>query len=159
MSINDLPYRIVTLLKNESENERVHRLFQRREFEVTHFNVVQDLLDYLKSSPAPRCFVTDMELEECTGLEVIAKIRTVERWKETPVIVLAASVSKSNIINLTKLKIKGYLIKPYDPPRLFRDVLKAMGLEVVTETKTVKRKKRPDDESTGEKENENQSTG
>jgi DNA-binding NarL/FixJ family response regulator len=57
------------------------------------------------------------------------------------------SVDKATLLKLTQLKIKAYIVRPYQPQRLFNDVLKAMGLEVVKETKWVRRVKKETQQS------------
>ncbi|NVJ49783.1 MAG: response regulator [Gammaproteobacteria bacterium] len=138
------PFRIIALQNADTDRRLVESIFARAEFDLTAFQSVRDFISYLRIQPPPRCLVMDLELNEQSGLEVIEKVRRNERWSTVPIIVLAPSVDKPKLIELSRLKISGYIVKPFQPQRLFNDVLKAMGLEVVTQKTAVKRVKTKD---------------
>jgi two-component system chemotaxis response regulator CheY len=134
------PFRIATIQDDSEDNRLLARIFARDEFDVSSFETPRELIQYMRIQPVPHCVITDLTIKESSGVELIEKIRHNARWKDVPILVLAKSVSKQELIELNRLKINSYIVKPYQPPRLFSDVLKLMGLEVVTEKKAVKRK-------------------
>jgi CheY-like chemotaxis protein len=141
------PFRIATLQNNEIDTRLLNTLFNRQEFEVASFSDAISFIRYMRMQPAAHCLITDLELKQGDGIELIEKVRKDQRWQKVPIVVLAESVDKATILKLTQLKIKGYIVRPYQPQRLFNDVLKAMGLEVVKETRWVKRTKPRSDEA------------
>jgi CheY-like chemotaxis protein len=141
------PFRIVTLQNHEIDTRLLNTLFARQEFEVTSFSDALSFIRYMRMQPAAHCLITDLELKQGNGIELIEKVRKDPRWQKVPIVVLAESVDKATLLKLTQLKIKAYIVRPYQPQRLFNDVLKAMGLEVVKETKWVRRVKKETQQS------------
>lgn len=134
-------YRIIALQNDETDCRVINTLFNRAEFDLTAFDNGREFIKYMRMQPCPDCLITDLELDETAGIEVIERIRRDARWQSVPIIVLAPSVDKSTLVKLSQLKIKGYIVRPYQPQRLFNEVLSAMGLEVVTQKTAVKRVK------------------
>lgn len=138
--VND-PYHIVALQNDSTDCLLIEQMFNRAEFEVKTFSEARAFTQYMRMQPAPHCFICDLELGKESGLETIAKVRKNQRWSEVAIVVLAEAVDKTTLTSLSPFKIKGYIVKPFQPPRLFNEVLKAMGLEVVTQKVPVKRVK------------------
>lgn len=139
--MDNTPFRIATLQNNEIDSKLLGTIFARKEFDVSPFGDAMSFIRYMRMQPAAHCLITDLELKKSSGLELIEKVRKDQRWSKVPIIVLAESVDKATLLKLTQLKINGYIVKPYQPQRLFSDILKAMGLEVVKEKKAVRRVK------------------
>ncbi len=136
-----VPFRIVTLQKDETGSRLLASIFARKEFELTQFTSDREFIAYLRIQPAPHCLIMDLELSQGTTFGLVEKVRKDVRWSKTPIVILAESVDKQELVKLQALKINGYIVKPFQPVRLFNDTLKAMGLEVVTQTTAVKRVK------------------
>lgn len=142
--MNNSPFRIATLQNNEVDTKLLGTIFGRKEFDVTPFGDALSFIRYMRMQPAAHCLITDLELKKSSGIELIEKVRKDQRWSKVPIVVLAESVDKATLLKLTQLRINSYIVRPYQPQRLFNDILKVMGLEVVTEKKAVKRvKKKP----------------
>ncbi len=133
------PLHIVTLQNTPEESQRLETIFGRKEFEVKSFIRTRDMIQYIRLQPAPRCVITDLELKDYSGIELIEKIRSNQRWQNAPILVLANTVDKSMLLKLNQLKINSFIVRPYQAAKLFKDALKSMGLEVITQ-KTVVRK-------------------
>lgn len=56
----------------------------------------------------------DQQMPEVLGLEFIKWMRTVESYKNLPVVMLTSSQEKGVIIEAGKLGISSYIIKPFD---------------------------------------------
>ncbi|MCO7226440.1 PleD family two-component system response regulator [Pleionea sp. CnH1-48] len=132
---------VVALQADELDNKLLGSIFNRKEFNITTFGKARDFLKYMKLQPAPDCMITDLDLSDEPGEQIIHKIRSDERWKDTPILVLAESVDKNTVRKLSKYRINGYVVKPFNPERLFNDTLRLMGVEVVTQKTKVKRVK------------------
>jgi CheY-like chemotaxis protein len=70
----------------------------------------------------PELVILDLNMPRVDGLEVLAAIRTVESWKDVPVLVLTASGVGDNLVAARRLGARGYLLKPITPAGLVERV-------------------------------------
>lgn len=74
-------------------------------------------------------FLLDLKMPEMSGIELLTKIRQMEQYKETPVIIIS---SKNDSITLREVAVYGisdYVIKPYTREVLCDKVSKALREE------------------------------
>ena len=57
--------------------------------------------------------ISDLEMPEMSGLDLLKAIRKDEKLKETPFIMVTALNTKQVILETIKLGIKAYIIKPF----------------------------------------------
>jgi len=62
--------------------------------------------------------VTDWNMPNMSGIELLAAIRADEVLKAIPVILLTAETTKENISEAVKLGVNGYVAKPFTPEKL-----------------------------------------
>lgn len=93
-------------------------------FDYLFNNVVQDKTH---SSFLPHIILLDLKLPKIDGLEVLQKIRSSERTKLLPVIVLTSSKEEIDIIKSYQLGANSYIRKPVDFEQ-FSDAIKQLGL-------------------------------
>ena len=82
----------------------------------------QEALDYLfcraqfnaRSSGNPAVILLDLKLPKVNGLEVLQQIKSDERLKMVPVIVLTSSHQEKDVMRSYKLGVNGYVVKPVD---------------------------------------------
>ena len=67
------------------------------------------------SKRVPSIVITDLEMPELTGLEIIEKIRNQQAWKKIPIIVLTSHDEDKNIISCLQAGANDYLIKRSNP--------------------------------------------
>jgi CheY-like chemotaxis protein len=87
---------------------------------VTHDG--QEALDYLfcraqfiaRSSENPAVILLDLKLPKVNGLEVLQQIKSDERLKMVPVIVLTSSHQEKDVMRSYKLGVSAYVVKPVD---------------------------------------------
>ncbi|HKK90583.1 MAG TPA: response regulator [Desulfobacteraceae bacterium] len=58
--------------------------------------------------------ISDMEMPEMSGLELLQAVRKDEQLKDTPFIMVTTVNTKDVILKTMKLGIKGYIIKPFN---------------------------------------------
>jgi two-component system, chemotaxis family, chemotaxis protein CheY len=73
--------------------------------------------------------LTDLDMPHMGGDELIAWMRSDEKVKDVPVIVLTAGVDKIRSEIAGRYEISGYLEKPFQPQQLSEAVEKALGPE------------------------------
>jgi CheY-like chemotaxis protein len=82
----------------------------------------QQALDYLRCqgeysarvSENPAVLLLDLKLPKVDGLEVLKEIRTDERLKLIPVVVLTSSQEEKDMIRSYTLGVNAYVVKPVD---------------------------------------------
>ncbi|MGC2061424.1 MAG: response regulator [Thermodesulfovibrionales bacterium] len=95
----------------------------------------QEALDYLyhegqfsdRPNGNPAVILLDLKLPKINGLEVLKKIRSDDRLKLIPVVVLTSSHEESDRIASYNLGVNAYVVKPVDF-HAFIDAVKGLGI-------------------------------
>jgi CheY-like chemotaxis protein len=82
----------------------------------------QQALDYLycrgefntRSAENPAVILLDLKLPKVDGLEVLQKIKSDERLKMIPVVVLTSSHEEKDLMRSYSLGVNAYVVKPVD---------------------------------------------
>lgn len=82
----------------------------------------QEALDYLyrrgqfhaRSDGNPAVMLLDLKLPKVDGLEVLKQVRSDERLKMIPVVVLTSSHEEKDVIRSYTLGVNAYVVKPVD---------------------------------------------
>src|ERR1044071_239953 len=90
----------------------------------------EEALDYLycrgsfkmRSGENPAVVLLDLKLPKVDGLEVLQQIKTDEKLKYIPVVVLTSSREEKDMITSYKHGVNGYVVKPVD----FHDFVNAI---------------------------------
>ncbi len=75
----------------------------------------------------PRVILLDLKLPKVDGLEVLRKIKSEERTKNIPVVVLTSSKEERDRMESYRLGVNSYIAKPVDFSRFTKSVLE-LGL-------------------------------
>ena len=90
---------------------------------VFHVNDGQEALDWLFGQGAyagrspgkpPKVVLLDLKLPKVDGLEVLRAIRSDERTRLIPVVVMTSSREDRDVIESYKLGVNSYVVKPMD---------------------------------------------
>ena len=81
-----------------------------------------EALDYLycrgefssRSSENPAVMLLDLKLPKIDGLEVLQQVRSDERLKMMPVVVLTSSHEEKDMVRSYQLGVNAYVVKPVD---------------------------------------------
>jgi|SRR5450755_4684160 two-component system chemotaxis response regulator CheY len=71
--------------------------------------------------------ITDINMPDINGLELISFIRRSELHKETPVLIISTQSSERDRARGLALGANGYLIKPFSPEDLQSEVWRVLG--------------------------------
>ncbi len=95
-----------------------------------------EALDYLFGTGAyagrdpsalPAVVLLDLKLPKVDGLEVLQRIRSDERTRPTPVVILTSSKEEQDLVNGYKLGCNSYVHKPVDFTQ-FSEAVRTLGL-------------------------------
>lgn len=78
-------------------------------------------------SQNPKLILLDLKLPKVDGLEVLKAIKSNERIKIIPIVVLTSSKEEKDIIESYKLGANSYIVKPVDFNK-FVETIRQMGL-------------------------------
>lgn len=100
---------------------------------VTHDG--EEALDYLhcrgkfasRSSQNPAVLLLDLKLPKVDGLEVLEQIKSDEKLKMIPVVVLTSSREERDMVASYKLGVNAYVVKPVDFHE-FVNAIKELGV-------------------------------
>jgi CheY-like chemotaxis protein len=75
-----------------------------------------------KGGIGPIVVLLDLKMPRMGGLEFLHRIRSDERWKNLPVVVLTSSKEEKDLIEAYKMNVAGYVVKPL----IFADFVEAV---------------------------------
>lgn len=104
---------------------------------ASHITWVKDgaeALDYLfrkgdyaqRADVAPRLVLLDLKMPRVNGMEALKAIRSDERTRRIPVVVMTSSEEESDIARTYDLGVNSYIVKPLDF-NAFSDVTRQTG--------------------------------
>jgi two-component system, chemotaxis family, chemotaxis protein CheY len=67
------------------------------------------------------CFVSDIKMPEMEGMELLKRVKSSEKHKDTPFILLTAVVDHDYIREAKELGVSGYIVKPISYDRVLKE--------------------------------------
>jgi two-component system response regulator len=97
---------------------------------IVHLEDGVDCLDYLYSRGAwagrvggdPAVVLLDIKMPRMNGLDVLTQMRTDEKLRRIPVVILSSSREESDLARSWDLGVNAYVIKPVDVGQFFEAV-------------------------------------
>lgn len=72
--------------------------------------------------------ITDWNMPEMNGLELVKKTRADDRYKDIPIIMVTTEGGKSEVITALKAGVNNYIVKPFTPQVLKEKLEVVLGL-------------------------------
>ena len=97
---------------------------------VTHVEDGEECMDWLygrgtftdRQSDDPAVVLLDIKMPRMNGLDVLKQMRSDERFRRTPVVILSSSREESDLARSWDLGVNAYVIKPVDVSQFFQAV-------------------------------------
>lgn len=75
----------------------------------------RDALTKLEADGAINFVITDWNMPEVSGLELVKAIRSSERYGKIPILMVTTRGLKEDIIEALEAKVNNYVVKPFTP--------------------------------------------
>ena len=98
--------------------QQVSFVLSRSEFQVIEAVDGSDGLNKLRENPDLSLVITDINMPNMTGLEMLEAIKDDGAINHVPIVVLTTEGSAELIERAKKAKAKGWLVKPFKPDQL-----------------------------------------
>lgn len=72
--------------------------------------------------------IMDLTLKSENGLDLVAKLKASERYRDIPVVMLTDHSESSNVMKARELGVSGYLLKPIQKDLLLDRLRKVLGI-------------------------------
>lgn len=92
----------------------------------------KDALAKLESDPEINFVITDWNMPEMSGLELVKAIRADERFGELPVLMVTTRGLKNDIIEALKAGVNNYILKPFTP-KVLKEKIEQILSTTITE--------------------------
>jgi two-component system response regulator len=116
---------ILLVEDNESDAELAIRALKKRKLsnKLVHLKDGAEALDFLFATGVysdrqiginPKVILLDLKMPKVNGIEVLARIRSDERTKRIPVVVLTSSNEDPDVERCYALGVNSYIVKPVE---------------------------------------------
>jgi CheY-like chemotaxis protein len=113
----------VLVVEDEPENRLFIGLMLRTEgYEVVEAEDGPTALSRLRQDPMPDLILLDVMMPGLNGWQVFEQVRSDERTRRIPVVMLTALAQRSDVERAVELGVDGYLTKPFEPVDLIHTI-------------------------------------
>jgi len=119
--------RILIVEDEENISELLAFAFRRAGFEPTVVADGRAAVEHVLTHEPPDAVVLDLMLPCRDGYAVASAIRTDERWRAVPILVLSARAAEAEVERARAAGANGYLSKPFSPRAVVERVVAFVG--------------------------------
>jgi DNA-binding response OmpR family regulator len=101
--------------------------FLRSKYEIEVRSDGIDALIWLQEGNIPDLILTDLQMPNMDGLELINKVKSSGYFSDVPIIVLSSKDSSNDRIQCLKAGAEDYIMKPFNPEELLIRIEKVLG--------------------------------
>jgi two-component system chemotaxis response regulator CheY len=83
----------------------------------------------LNENPDVGMLITDWNMPEMNGLELVKKVRADARFSDLPIIMVTTEGGKAEVITALKAGVNNYIVKPFTPQVLKEKLAAVLGTE------------------------------
>jgi DNA-binding response OmpR family regulator len=126
-----MAYKILTVDDSKTIRMIVKKAFKPYNCELFEGeNGVEGLA--IAAKEQPDLIILDITMPVMTGIEMLGKLKAEADLKDIPVIMLTAESGKENVMQIVKMGVKDYIVKPFKGEQLIertKNILKLRPVE------------------------------
>ena len=126
-----MAYKILTVDDSKTIRMIVKKAFKPYNCELFEGeNGVEGLA--IAAKEMPDLIILDITMPVMTGIEMLEKLKAENALKDIPVIMLTAESGKENVMQIVKMGVKDYIVKPFKGEQLIeraKNILKLRPVE------------------------------
>ena len=85
-------------------------------------------LERMNANPDVKVLITDWNMPEMNGLDLVKKVRADDRFKDIPIIMVTTEGGKAEVITALKAGVNNYIVKPFTPQVLKEKLEVVLGV-------------------------------
>src|SRR5215475_9014308 len=121
--VEDNPNDVELTMRALQKQSLANKVFVVRDgAEALEFMFATEAFAARKIENRPKVVLLDLKLPKVDGIEVLRRIKTDERTKHTPVVMLTSSQEERDVIDTYNLGVNSYIVKPVDFSHFVRAV-------------------------------------
>jgi two-component system chemotaxis response regulator CheY len=115
-----MPFDLLIVDDSKAIRKILHRVFHTAEIPLRNVYEAGDGLEALAILNANNVslVVSDINMPNMDGLQLLAEIRANEAWKSVPVIMITTEGSQAKVIEAAQRGANGYVRKPFTPEQI-----------------------------------------
>ena len=82
----------------------------------------------MNANPDVKVLITDWNMPEMNGLDLVKKVRADDRFKDIPIIMVTTEGGKAEVITALKAGVNNYIVKPFTPQVLKEKLEVVLGV-------------------------------
>jgi len=83
--------------------------------------------EQIDANPDTEVLITDWNMPEMNGLELVKKVRADSRFEDMPIIMVTTEGGKAEVITALKAGVNNYIVKPFTPQVLKEKLEDVLG--------------------------------
>jgi two-component system chemotaxis response regulator CheY len=84
---------------------------------------------YMDGNPDLGMLITDWNMPEMNGLDLVKKVRGDSRFSDLPIIMVTTEGGKAEVITALRAGVNNYIVKPFTPQVLKEKLAAVMGVD------------------------------
>jgi len=106
----------------------VKGLVDSGEVELKTFENPLEVLEFVESGFVYDLLITDINMPQMSGLEMVKRLKTFESVKLKPVLALTTEKSKEIMAKGKEIGLAGWIVKPFSPQKLLMGVKRVLKI-------------------------------
>ncbi|BAV10244.1 Response regulator receiver domain-containing protein [Filimonas lacunae] len=106
------------IIEDDPSIQMVLSKFLSKTFELNVFGSAADALSFLHQGSIPDIIISDLNIPEISGLELLKQVKSSGFFKDIPVVMLSGEDNSETRIKCYEAGAEDYIVKPFSPKEL-----------------------------------------
>ncbi len=86
---------------------------------IVEMDLAGSAYKYIQTEGGVDFIVTDWNMPDYTGVQLVQQIREMEAYKNVPILMVTAEATRAQVVEAVTAGVNEYLIKPFSPKKFF----------------------------------------